>query len=453
MMDKCTCFTVLIGRIRKKKYKDGEESLKRDEYNKGLRTLKVKIEQHRKALETDELKSATFDVTVPFSIHKNSQCKVKVMSLENPVKVEAAEEVYEGEDERKESKRDFSDFDLQGREALARDEEIEKNSAEEVYEGEDEHEELSSTKRDFSDFDPQGHEVLACEEEMEKNSSDSCDVNNSFEDKNEKDREKGVDMLHSGHLSDAGIGKPQFWASPKLKHSCSNLEGRDLIRKLDDQLPSRSQSFEELQELSERANKSVNLGLSPRSVMSHYSADRVMLKKHSWSQILPSRNRRLWWKLFLWSHRNLHRPWTKESLQSFLTSAPLNRRSGYFSDTFEPKLAIVLRKRKSPGSFTGESHNKVFNNKNNSSDGFQNGVSGLMPQNQWVAFSKSSSFARVDEWLKDLETQHPLLVDDKSSHLCVRLVNHWQEAQSTWLGIRISIFQRRYCMPIALFNI
>nr|DAD29961.1 TPA_asm: hypothetical protein HUJ06_031429 [Nelumbo nucifera] len=33
-----------------------------------------------------------------------------------------------------------------------------------------------------------------------------------------------------------------------------------------------------------------------------------MLKKHSSSQVLSSRSRRLWWKLFLWSHRNLHKP-------------------------------------------------------------------------------------------------------------------------------------------------
>nr|DAD37656.1 TPA_asm: hypothetical protein HUJ06_008297 [Nelumbo nucifera] len=38
------------------------------------------------------------------------------------------------------------------------------------------------------------------------------------------------------------------------------------------------------------------------------SANRVMLKKHSSSQVLSSRSRRLWWKLFLWSHRNLHKP-------------------------------------------------------------------------------------------------------------------------------------------------
>jgi hypothetical protein len=35
-----------------------------------------------------------------------------------------------------------------------------------------------------------------------------------------------------------------------------------------------------------------------------------MLKRRSSSQVLPSRSRKLWWRLFLWSHRNLHRPWS-----------------------------------------------------------------------------------------------------------------------------------------------
>ncbi|KAJ7965722.1 Dynein assembly factor 1 [Quillaja saponaria] len=378
-MAKCNCFTVSIG--RKKKYKGGDGTSKPDEYNKGSRTLQVKIEKPGKAMETDESTSTTFGVPVPFSIQKNSRCNVKVMSLESPAKVEAAEDAYEGEDE---------------------------------------HEELSSIKRDFSDFDLQGREALACEEEKEKKSSDSCDVNYQFEDKNEIDREKDVDMLRGGHLSDPGIGKPLFWASPMLKRSCSNVEGRDFLKKLTDQFPpSRSQSFEELQELSERAKENVNIGLSPKSVMSHCSADRVMLKKHSSSQILPSRSRRLWWKLFLWSHRNLHRPLTKKPTQSLLTSAALNKHCGYSSDTLEPKRAIVLRKLESPGSFTREPFNKGFDDANNDArswDGFQNGGSGLWPQNQWVAFStESSSFARVDEWVKDLETQDPLPVDDNDN--------------------------------------
>lgn len=38
--------------------------------------------------------------------------------------------------------------------------------------------------------------------------------------------------------------------------------------------------------------------------MTPRSADKVMLKKHSSSQVLSSRSRKLWWKLFLWSHRS-----------------------------------------------------------------------------------------------------------------------------------------------------
>jgi hypothetical protein len=38
------------------------------------------------------------------------------------------------------------------------------------------------------------------------------------------------------------------------------------------------------------------------------SADHVMLKKWSSSQVLPPCSRKIWWCLFLWGHRNLHHP-------------------------------------------------------------------------------------------------------------------------------------------------
>lgn len=348
-----------------------------------MQTLQVKIEHPEKSSLTEELKLTTFSVEVPYTVHNPSQCSVKVMSHESPVGVEAAEIAYEGEDE---------------------------------------HEDNSSIKRDFTDFDPTAHETISGDKDFyseNKNMdfSDAFDtqVKEHFDDKAEKNSERGVDLIQSGHLSDPGIGNAEFWTSPMLKRSCSNVETRNMLWKIADQLPpSKSQSFEELQELSEKVRENVDPG-SPRSVMSHFSADKVMLKKHSSSHVLPSRSRRLWWKLFLWSHRNLHNAQTLKS-RSLPAHAALNPQGGYSSDTLELNLARESSKMASPGSFTGESLNKDHNNNNNGYKSWyalQNGVSGLWQQNQWVAFSSESSpFARVDKWVKDLEIQYPLSLTD-----------------------------------------
>ncbi|XWS14984.1 hypothetical protein CRYUN_Cryun35bG0055500 [Craigia yunnanensis] len=221
-------------------------------------------------------------------------------------------------------------------------------------------------------------------------------------------------MIQSGHISDPGIGRAEFWASPKLKRFCSNLETRDVLRKVVDQLPpSKSQSFEELQDLSARVRDDFNPG-SPVSIMTRCSADRVMLKKHSSSQVLPSRSRRLWWILFLWSHRNFHKHWTTKP-RPLPVTATLNQHGGYSSDTIKPHRAMKLSKMESPGLFSGELKKDFTGNcdDNQSWNGFHNRVSGLWPQNQWVAFpSPSSSFTRVDEWVRDLETQIAPPADD-----------------------------------------
>ncbi|OMP01218.1 Leucine-rich repeat, typical subtype [Corchorus olitorius] len=370
-MAKFKCFSLFTG--KKKQIKLGDVSSKAVEQKKGVRTLQIKLQQPVQPLESDELKSTTFTVPVPDGFEEDSLCNVKVISHENPVGCEAA------------------------------------------YEGEDEHEENASIKREFSDFDLQAHVANSGEEEFTFStkrvaSSDSFDteVKEEFVYGTEKAAEKVVDMIQSGHISDPGIGRAEYWASPKLKRSCSNLETSNVLRRVADQLPpSKSQSFEQLQELSASLRDDFNPG-SPASVMTRCSADRVMLKKHSSSQVLPSRSRRLWWKLFLWSHRNLHKHWTTKP-QLLPVSATLNQQGGYSSDTVELHRAIKLSKMESPGSFTGESLNKDFTGNcedNQSWKGFHNGVSGLWPQNQWVALpSPSSSFTRVKEWVLDLETE------------------------------------------------
>ncbi|XP_057973289.1 uncharacterized protein LOC131161497 isoform X2 [Malania oleifera] len=254
------------------------------------------------------------------------------------------------------------------------------------------------------------------------NFSDSfnTEVIGRFENRTIKDAEKSVDLIQSGHISDPGIGKEEFWASPKLKRSCSNLESRDVLKKITHQLPpSKSGSFEKLDDLAgrEERDRFPKVPGSPSSVMTHYSADRVMLKKHSSSQVLPSRSRRLWWKLFLWSHRNLHkRSMTKP--RPLPTSPAFNQQGGYSSDTLEPNRATQLGKLESPSSFTRETRNKgCINNQNDTCWGdFHSRAPALWPQNQWVAFStESSSFRRVEEWVKDLDIQSALPAEDSNN--------------------------------------
>lgn len=383
-MAKFSCF--FLGGGRKKKDKGVEGSSTSVEYTKKIRALQIKLEHPVKPFENDESKSTSFSISVPYDIQNNSPCNVKVMSHESPVIPIGVE------------------------------------PAEIAYEGEDEHEDTTSIKRDFSDLDLQAHDANVGKEEFDLRNTKSDyfttaspEVNAQSVNGAEKDAKKGIDMIQSGHLSDPGVGRTEFWASPKLKRSCSNLESRLVLNKLTDRLPpSKSQSFEALQELSEKVRENYHSG-SPMSVTSHFSADRVMLKKHSSSQILPSRSRRLWWKLFLWSHRNLHKPWILKPQPH--RAVVLNQQGGYTSDTLEPNQATKLSKTESPGSCTGESLNKgcngSYNEDRQSWDGFHNEVSAVWPQRQWVAFpAESSSFKRVDEWVKDLGMETPFEDDE-----------------------------------------
>lgn len=367
---KFNCCPVLIG--RKKNEKIDKQTSRTADFDTALKTLKIKLEHPVEPSERDELKTTSFSVPVPFDVQKDS-INIQVLSHESPVVDEAAEVAYEGEDEQEEN---------------------------------------VSLKRDLSDFDLQSHAANSGEVSFPRNvkldSSDSLDTmgNEQYANKSEKKvYEKGIDVIQSGHVSDPGM-RTELWGSPKLKRSCSNLETSKVLRKIAAQFPLTPQYPKELQGLAEK----VRDPSSPSSVISRRSADRVMLKKHSSSQVLPSRSRRLWWKLFLWSHRNLHKPWFVKPRQPAVSKL-LNQQGGYSSDTLEPNR--VMSKMQSPGSFTGKSMNKGHNKNEEDSqswNGFHGGISGLWPQNQWVAFSiESSPFSRVDEWVKDLETQPPPL--------------------------------------------
>ncbi|KAH0896799.1 hypothetical protein HID58_046367, partial [Brassica napus] len=169
------------------------------------------------------------------------------------------------------------------------------------------------------------------------------------------------DVEESGHVSDPGLGRATSWvASPKLKRSCSTLS------KFNGADP--------------RAFHDPRDSFETKSVRSHRSADGLMLKKHSSMQILPSGSRKLWWKLFLWSHRNLHK-----HLVSLKSSAN-NHQSGYTSDFAE----------QSQTSHQDSADNHQFH------------------KNQWVAFSaESSSMKRVDEWVRGLDVDTVIPVNEE----------------------------------------
>ncbi|RWW01639.1 hypothetical protein GW17_00035307 [Ensete ventricosum] len=256
-----------------------------------------------------------------------------------------------------------------------------------AYEGGDEHDDILSMKRDLSDFDLQ---AIAAE----KGEINTHDLNQEFcnyEVENESEKVEGITpeaMIRSGHVSDPGMGcTTAFWGSPMLKRSCSNIETKRASRLLGS--PVKSYSYDDLRNLPENFMREAPKAIpgSPASVMTSFSADKVMLKKRSSSQVLPSRSRKLWWKLFLWSHRNLHRTWSlkPQRIASSLNRAS-NQRDGYCSDTMEPSRGEDLKNKKA----MDESEIRCRN--------------GMWPPNQWVAFSaESSSLDRVNAWVHSLD--------------------------------------------------
>lgn len=235
-----------------------------------------------------------------------------------------------------------------------------------AYEGGDEHDESRSMKRDYSDFDLQAKAELASH-------GSNTDLNNyGFENKAETD--EGISpeiMLASGHVSDPGLERMVFKRSPILKRSCSNIETKRATESIDS--VNRPSSYGNLQNLLGIGREEISYGdySSPLSVKTSCSADRVMLKKRSSCQVLPSRSRKVWWKLFLWSHRNLHKLSAPQRRVSVVSSP--NQRVGYSSDTHEPSQKPDKMKQKAI-------------------------------VNQWVAFSlESSPRDRVNAWINSIE--------------------------------------------------
>ncbi|KAL5219348.1 hypothetical protein ABZP36_020032 [Zizania latifolia] len=144
-----------------------------------------------------------------------------------------------------------------------------------------------------------------------------------------------VDLLaggadSSGYSSDA-VDKDDSSAAPdgsesvvglmvqsspsRLERSCSNIETAARCGSKAFDLPTKWLSYGDLMTMPARSSITPTGApdASPTaSVKTSCSADHVMLKKRWSSQVLPSQSRKLWWKLFLRSHRDrdLHRPAT-----------------------------------------------------------------------------------------------------------------------------------------------
>lgn len=333
--------------------------------------MQVKLDHPQKSPETFELRSTSFTVPVPFHVPRSSSCNIKVTNHDSPLAADLGEVHYEGGDE---------------------------------------HEGTLQMKRDNSDFNLVSYVVNSNEEMIDMDFDDTCDKMQN------DDIEEVFEVIASGHVSDPGTGKAGFFASPKLKRSCSDLVMRKAYQELVEHLhPAKSKSYEDMQRLTERFREGIFEGdaTSPVTVMTQRSADKVMLKKHSSSQILPSRSKRLWWKLFLWSHRNLHRSSSEKPQPSYIKTA-INLQGGYSSDTIEPKRGIQSSKFGLPCSLSNEVIDKGDYDENYQRwDGLY-GVSGMWPQNQWVAFptESSSPLARVDKWVKEILVLPPCQIEN-----------------------------------------
>lgn len=256
-----------------------------------------------------------------------------------------------------------------------------------AYEGGDENDEIQSMKRDYSGFDLQGKGELVSH-------GSNTDLNNYSSD-NKMETNEGITpetMLAKGHVSDPGMERTVFSASPILKRSCSNIEIKRACN-----LVSSSKicgSYNEPKTLSRNDMEqfSCEAHSSPFSVKTSCSADCVIQKKRSSCNVLPSQSLKIWWKLFLCSRKNLQKLSAPQRLVLVPTNA--DQKFGYSSDTHE--LVQKLDKQKKSMEY----------------------------DNQWLAFSlQSSPQDRVYAWVNSLDDCTFCSIDDEET---------WGEKANEW---------------------
>eukprot|EP01018_Ginkgo_biloba_P005022 Gb_02950 [translate_table: standard] len=263
----------------------------------------------------------------------------------------------------------------------------------------------------------------------------SSDVTFEFNYSGDKDQ-PNEEMLN-GHLSDPGLYKMgelrSGSTSPVFQRSCSGskLETRQLSnqqtggRSPDNHSgglpPSNSQSFEDLQLLAGGQRGIQCSQSSPLSELTFRSADKIMLKRGSSSKVLPSRRRKSWWKMFLWSHRNLHKFTSEQTVllhQSEVVAEVVNKKEGYSSDTLDvcrtmhqtkegQNLGKLRSLEKDCMHAVIKEHDglKTAHGSRHTDWKHPSRVTGDWPCNQWVAFStEHSNMRRVEEWVSSIDT-------------------------------------------------
>lgn len=244
-------------------------------------------------------------------------------------------------------------------------------AVETVYEGGDEKDEKFSMRRDVSDLDLQSN--AECNSPYQNDSTGSGP--------NHPTQTTPEIPTPMRQQSNPGTVQEIYkvMSSPTLlKRSCSNIERKSAA--WTDSSVNKSRSYGNLTSLHDRALPNEKPTDSPSSVKTSCTADRVMLKKRSSSQVLPSRSRKLWWRLFLWSHRNLHRSnWISNVMAparpESVSDISNNNKGGYTSDTLETSEVVDKKKKKVMAD----------------------------PTNQWVAFSVETSYLdRVSAWVNSI---------------------------------------------------
>uniref|UniRef100_A0A0D6QWY7 Uncharacterized protein n=1 Tax=Araucaria cunninghamii TaxID=56994 RepID=A0A0D6QWY7_ARACU len=299
-----------------------------------------------------------------------------------------------------------------------------------AYEGGDEQEVLSSS-RELSDHECQRNMDNAVSSRTSKNLNGSSShklelFDNSaeviFEINHKCEKPLYNEKMQKGYLSDPGSYKMGYlhsaFTSPVFQqsssgHKCESGGSPDIHST--PLPPSNSQSFEDLQLLA-----SSQRGLQGNQ-SSPMSADKVMLKRRSSSNVLSSRRRKSWWRIFLWSHRNLHKGVQIQQgdllRESEEVDQAINRKEGYTSDTLDECNTLYQTKQgKDLGKLKSLEENcmlNVLSDEQQASEvhgskkiGFNqlSRVASSRSYSQWVAFpAEQSNMRRVEEWVSSID--------------------------------------------------